>query len=172
MKKIITSLGILSLIVSAVFWVYLGDEGSDINESLITSISALDIFEMENEVRIEEDVTPLVYSDVLSAAAQSKANYMAWGGYFAHTSPDGVPFWHWVMKFGYDYLYAGENLAVKFKTSEGVLNAWMDSEGHRNNILDEGFEETGIGIARGVYKGVETEFVVQLFGSEMPSFEN
>lgn len=102
---------------------------------------------------------------LLQAAANLKAQDMANKGYFAHVSPEGVSPWHWFQVVGYNYSAAGENLAVNFTDSAEVVTAWMNSEGHRKNILNQKFTEIGIGIASGMYKGQPTTFVAQLFGT-------
>ena len=130
------------------------------------AISPSEILEIENEIR--GDV--LVYNDVLERSAQAKADHMAKWEYFAHTDSWGRRFFYWTSE--YDYLYLGENLAVKFKTSQGAVDAWMASPTHKANILSDKYIDTGIGIAKGNYKGVETEYVVQLFGTEKPTLNH
>ena len=107
---------------------------------------------------------PLQWNPVLAEAARGKAEDMAQKGYFAHTSPEGTTPWSWFKKAGYRYRYAGENLAVYFSDSWDVHTAWMDSAGHRANILSGKFTEIGIAAAKGGYQGRETIFVVELFG--------
>lgn len=101
---------------------------------------------------------------LLQEAARLKAENMAANGYFAHTSPDGKNPWYWLEEVGYSFALAGENLAVNFINSNDVTEAWMDSPGHRENILNGDFTEIGIAAAKGKYKGNETTFVVQFFG--------
>ena len=72
--------------------------------------------------------------------------------------------WYWFQMVGYNYAAAGENLAVNFTDSQDVVRAWMNSEGHRKNILNQKFTEVGIGMATGEYQGRATTFIVQLFG--------
>ncbi len=122
------------------------------------------LFDLTNDARIENSGSKLAYSEVLAKAAQMKANDMATHGYFAHDSPDGLSPWYWFRQAGYTFFYAGENLAVNFGESQDVANAWMNSPGHRDNILNEKFTEIGIATAEGVYKGKKTTFVVQEFG--------
>ncbi len=105
----------------------------------------------------------------LAQAAQMKADDMAAKGYFAHYGPDGTSPWDWIKKAGYQFSYAGENLAVYFDDSAAVNTAWMDSPSHRANILNEHFKEIGIATARGVYEGHDTLFVVQMFGTPRPA---
>lgn len=122
------------------------------------------LVDITNENRISYGKGPLVMNPVLMGAAQSKADDMAMKSYFAHTSPEGVTPWHWFEKVGYTFSYAGENLAVNFSDSIDVGESWMNSPGHRANILNDRFTEIGIATSRGVYKGEPTIFVVQLFG--------
>jgi len=117
-----------------------------------------------NDDRRTLSLGPLQWSPVLAEAARGKAEDMAEKGYFAHTSPEGVTPWQWFRKAGYRYRYAGENLAVYFSDSWDVHTAWMDSAGHRANILSGKFTEIGIAAAKGIYQGRETIFVVELFG--------
>lgn len=120
--------------------------------------------DLANTERTTYGLTQLSYNSLLEQAAQAKANDMATKGYFSHNSPDGVTPWQWVKEAGYNFAYAGENLAVNFTESINVNRAWMDSPGHRANILNNKFTEVGIATAKGMYKGRETIFVVQMFG--------
>ena len=122
------------------------------------------LVDLANTDRTDNALSPLTTNPVLEAAATLKANNMAEQGYFAHVSPDGVTPWHWFAEAGYRFVAAGENLAVNFSDSDDVEQAWMESPGHRANILNGNFTEIGIATARGEYKGRETIFVVQLFG--------
>lgn len=117
-----------------------------------------------NEDRATKKYNQLAINPVLEKAAQLKANDMADKGYFAHKSPDGKTPWYWFEQAGYDFSYAGENLAVNFNDSVDVNTAWMNSPGHRDNIMNNNFTEIGIATAQGFYQGRPTIFVVQLFG--------
>ena len=118
-----------------------------------------------NEERVENNVGPLTENDLLSRAAQLKAEDMATKGYFAHTSPEGRTPWYWLDQVGYKYVYAGENLAVNFFESEDVSRAWMNSPTHRANIVKANYKEIGIGVANGTFEGRNTVFVAQFFGT-------
>lgn len=122
------------------------------------------LFSLANESR-GKTVGDLAWSDMLAQAAQAKANDMAEKGYFAHTSPEGKTPWSFISHVGYDYRYAGENLAVNFSDSKDVNSAWLRSPSHRANILNDKFTEVGIATARGIYKEKEAVFVVQMFGT-------
>ena len=77
--------------------------------------------------------------------AQIKANDMKSNNYFSHTSPTyGSPF-DMIKQFGISYKTAGENIAKGQKTPEAVVNAWMNSEGHRANILNSNYTQMGLG---------------------------
>lgn len=119
---------------------------------------------LTNQARIENGVNPLTENELLKKAAEMKANDMAKKSYFAHTSPEGITPWYWLIKANYKYSYAGENLAVNFFESEDVAKAWMASPTHRANIVRKEFTEVGIATASGIYKGHNAVFVVQFFG--------
>lgn len=121
-----------------------------------------------NAARTADDLSSLKPNALLELAAQEKANDMAKNGYFAHTSPTGVTPWYWFQKVGYNFEYAGENLAVNFIDSQDVMNAWMNSPEHRANILNGNFTQIGIATAQGTYEGRPATFAVQLFGTPVP----
>jgi len=118
-----------------------------------------------NQDRTEQGLDVLTPDDVLAKAAQLKAEDMAAKGYFSHVSPDGRTPWYWLDQVGYPYSYAGENLAIDFKDSKEVEDAWMASPAHHANIMKPQYTRIGIGTAEGMYEGEKTTFVVQYFAS-------
>lgn len=122
------------------------------------------LVDQANERRADFNANPLSVNELLQQAAQRKANDMAQRGYFSHISPDGKTPWDWMREQNYAFVQAGENLAIGFFESSEVTEAWMNSPTHRQNLLNNGFTEIGIATAQGVYQGVETTFVVQMFG--------
>lgn len=136
------------------------------SEWMVSTILPAVIVEETNHERADTALPPLQRSALLDQAATLKAAHMAEREYFAHFSPDGISPWYWFDTVGYPFIHAGENLAVYFTDSKEVVEAWMDSARHRENILDERFQEIGIGVAKGTYQGYETVFVVQLFGTQ------
>jgi hypothetical protein len=122
-----------------------------------------------NQNRVTNGLPDLQVSSALTVAAQDKANDEATKGYFAHTSPQGLTPWYWFQQVGYNFDYAGENLAVNFSDSEDVTTAWMNSPEHRANILNTDFTQIGIAAAQGVYEGEPTTFVVEEFGTPAPA---
>ncbi|MBP9832098.1 MAG: CAP domain-containing protein [Candidatus Pacebacteria bacterium] len=118
---------------------------------------------LANNDRVQNGIPTLTEDPVLTQAAQNKANDMASKGYFSHVTPDGKTPWYWLDALGYNYTYAGENLAVDFTDSKDVEDAWMKSPTHRANIMKAQFSRVGIAVAQGMYQGKEATFVVQFF---------
>jgi hypothetical protein len=124
--------------------------------------------DLTNGERQTENLPTLTVSPILNEAAQMKANDMAKNGYFAHTSPDGKTPWYWLEQVGYNYQYAGENLAINFSDSKDVTDAWMASPAHRANIVKGNYTDIGTGVAAGTYQGQQTVFVVQDYANPLP----
>ena len=137
----------------------------------IASVLPSVLVDLVNDDRSLYDLTPLTRNATLEVAAVEKARDMAQYSYFSHTSPTGITPWYWFTKAGYRFIYAGENLAINFTDSKAVNQAWMNSAGHRANILSSSFSEIGIATAEGYYEGHPTTFVVQLFGRPVPIIE-
>lgn len=156
--------GLLFFLIVSMFSISLLDTYLLRTSSLAAVISSV-LVDLANTDRGVQKLDGLTVSPVLSAAAQAKADDMAAKSYFAHTSPDGKNSWYWFKKAGYTFLYAGENLAVDFSDSADVEQAWMNSPGHRANILDGHFTQIGIATAQGTFEGRRTTFVVEMFGT-------
>jgi len=84
--------------------------------------------------------------------------------YWAHVSPSGREPWDFFDQQNYTYIYAGENLAKNFATSSGVIEGWMNSQGHRENLLNDNYTEIGIAAVNGQLEGEDTTLVVALYG--------
>lgn len=134
-------------------------------KDLFAAVLPVSIEAFTNDARAVLSLSPLAENELLRRAAQRKAEDMAANGYFSHESPDGRAPWDFMKAAGYDYLHAGENLAVHFYDSSDVVSAWMASPSHRANIVKPVYTEIGIGIAAGLYEGKQTTFVVQFFGT-------
>lgn len=131
-----------------------------------SDIRAERILELVNQKRTEKGLKPLVFNSKLNEVAQRKAGDMFAFNYWAHTSPSGKDPWSFFKEVGYDYSFAGENLARDFMDSDSVVNAWMNSPSHRDNLLNPNYQEMGLAIVNGTLNGVETTLVVQSFGSQ------
>lgn len=129
------------------------------------SITEQDLLRFTNIQRVANGLSPLTLNPELTNAAQMKAKDMFAKDYWAHVSPDGTTPWVWIRDSGYDYLYAGENLARGFNSSQDVVTAWMNSPEHRANMLSPNYTDIGFAIQQGTLTGTETTLVVQEFGS-------
>jgi hypothetical protein len=132
---------------------------------LVGTVLPAVVVDLTNNEREEQAQAPLRRNALLDEAARLKAEDMAKNGYFAHYSPDGVSPWHWFDEVSYVYAHAGENLAIHFKDSGAVVDAWMKSPAHKANIVNNKYTEIGVGTAKGKFDGFDTVFVVQLFGT-------
>ncbi len=139
------------------------NQGSNFTASVLPAV----LVALTNDDRSSAGLNQLTTNPVLEDAARMKAEHMAENEYFAHVSPDGLDPWYWFYRAGYQFVDAGENLAVNFSDSDDVNQAWLDSPGHRANIMNGKFTEIGIAAVKGTYKGKNTVYVVQLFGTPM-----
>jgi uncharacterized protein YkwD len=155
------ALAIVVLFLGAVTQDHLLLSGSPQSAAVVAS----SLVDLANADRTDLGLPPLTVSPELQQAAQLKANDMAQNDYFAHTSPSGKDPWYWFQQAGYNFTYAGENLAVYFSDSNDVNTAWMNSPEHRANLLNPNYTQIGIATSQGMYQGVETTFVVQEFAS-------
>ncbi|MDD2270260.1 MAG: CAP domain-containing protein [Candidatus Dojkabacteria bacterium] len=130
---------------------------SDINSATLISLT--------NQERTVAGLNTLNNNSLLVSAAQAKAQNMFEQQYWDHFGPNGETPWQFITASGYSYVYAGENLAKGFRTSEGVVEAWMASPTHRDNILSKNYKDIGIAVVSGVLLGKETILVVQMFGN-------
>lgn len=121
-----------------------------------------------NSARVTNGLPSLQVNLLLTAAAQQKVNDMVANHYFDHTSPEGITPWYWFGNVGYDFTYAGENLAVNFSDSQDVTNAWLNSPEHRANIMNANFTQFGIAIATGTFEGQPAVYVAEEFGAPSP----
>lgn len=136
-----------------------------------SNINTQDLLKYTNERRAKIGLKPLKLNSELSKAAENKAHDMFDVGYWAHVSPLGTQPWDFILSQGYDYTYAGENLAKNFNTSEDVVDAWYESPTHRENLLSPNYDDIGFAIVNGVLDGYETTLVVQMFGrARQPSY--
>ena len=117
-----------------------------------------------NERRAQIGLKPLTLNKELSEEAYRKAKHMFSDGYWAHVSPGGTKPWDFILSEGYDYIYAGENLAKNFSNSKDVVDAWYESPSHRDNLLSANYDDIGLVVVDGVLEGDETTIVVQMFG--------
>ena len=107
-----------------------------------------EVVTLVNQERSKQGLAPLKDNVSLSNVARTKSEDMAKNNYFSHTSPTyGSPF-DMMKHFGITYTAAGENIAMGQPTAASVMNGWMNSPGHKANILSKDFTEIGVGIAK------------------------
>lgn len=110
-----------------------------------------EVARLVNAERARNGLRPLTHRADLKAVAQKKAEDLINSNYFSHTSPNyGSPF-DMMRTFGINYSYAGENIAKGQKSPQEVMNSWMNSSGHRANILKSEFDTIGVGFYHGAW---------------------
>lgn len=129
------------------------------------SITENELLEDTNIERVRNGLSPLTLNSQLSAAARQKANYMFEKNFWAHFAPDGTTPWSFIKSTGYEYVFAGENLAKGFTSSKDVVNAWMNSPSHKENLLSPKYKDIGFAIQEGRLTGEDTVLVVQMFAA-------
>jgi hypothetical protein len=137
-----------------------------------TDITINKLYQLTNEQRTENNLSPLSYNEKLAQAAEMKAKDMFQKNYWSHYSPDGTTPWSFILAANYHYDYAGENLAKNFLFSKDVVTAWMNSPSHRENIVRKDYTEIGMAVVNGVLNGEETTLVVQMFGKPSSGIVN
>lgn len=136
------SLFLLALLLSAPGWMVtpaLADDASD-------------ILTLVNQERASRSLAPLILCQRLTIAAQRHTDDMIARQFFSHTNPSGQDPFERMLAIGYNYSWAGENIAVGQPTAADVMDAWMNSTGHRGNILSPNYTHMGVGSAVGDYK--------------------
>ena len=124
-------------------------------------------FALINEQRVKAGIKPLARNILLDKSAELKAQDMLDKQYWSHYAPDGTPPWKFIALVEYDYYYAGENLVRYISTPEEAVSGWMNSQKHKDNILNPHFTETGIVAINGKMNGINMTIVVQHFGSPL-----
>jgi len=129
-----------------------------------TEITAANVVALMNEYRAEASLPPLHLDPSLTLAAEARMQEMADGEWWGHEGPDGTPPFASI-PHDYDYAFAAENLAAGFETARFLVQSWMDSPGHRANIMGVQYADCGIAIIEGSTRGPAMgKSVVVLFG--------
>lgn len=139
--------------------------GLSFQSARASEISQENVIDLTNYSRVKNGLNALAENSKLNEAAMAKAKDMLQNNYFAHTSPANVTPWHWFEKVKYAYRYAGENLAINFKTAEDEHEAWMESETHKKNILNPKYQEIGVAVQKGMIDNRLATITVQMFGA-------
>lgn len=156
---------IIGIIISGNVFLRLLDDPNLHILGFTSSINIDEVVRATNQERLSAGLEPLLYNEKLADAARRKAANMLEENYWAHNSPSGKSPWTWIKAAGYNYTYAGENLAKDFGDTSRMISAWMASPTHRDNIVSSKYKEIGIAVVPGTLQGSETVLVVQLFGT-------
>lgn len=128
-------------------------------------LSRSGVIYLTNIQREKYGLSPLKENVQLNAAAEIKAEDMFKNQYFAHISLLGEGVAGLTEGVGYEFIIIGENLAFgNFKDDSILVQAWMESEGHRENILNPNYQEIGVAVKKGIFEGKTTWIAVQHFG--------
>ncbi len=139
----------------------------DNNSSNLTQAG---VIEETNKQRELYKQPALHMNSKLNLAAKAKLDDMFRQQYFEHESPDGKHPADVIKASGYEYLVVGENLALgNYENDQVLVEAWMNSPGHRANILDGKFDEIGVAVGKGMFEGKEVWLAVQEFGTPLSS---
>ncbi len=130
-----------------------------------SDINVSELIKLTNEQRQKNGLVALSENSALDVAAAAKAKNMFEENYWAHYSPSGKDPWGFITGAGYKFTYAGENLARNFHTSSEVVQAWMNSPTHKENIINTHYTNIGMAVAYGQINGQDTLLVVQEFGT-------
>ncbi len=134
------------------------------NLAFLATITPESIIDLTNRRRQNAGLNNLIANQLLVKAAEEKGQAIFKAQTFSHTIGD-KRFSSWVRDTGYNYSYVGENLAIDFVTSEGILDAWDNSPLHKKNLLSPYYREIGVAMVSGKFQGQETTIVVQIFGA-------
>jgi len=134
-------------------------------DGLSGTLTRTGILSETNKHRAKENLSALTANTTLNQAAANKLDDMFAQQYFEHISPSGTGPAALVDGVGYAYLRVGENLALgNFASDAELVQAWMDSPGHRANIMADGFSELGVAASKGTFEGEKVWLAVQTFG--------
>ena len=125
-----------------------------------------EIISRVNLIRSVEGLPILNTDNRLMSSALDKATDMDINDYFNHAGLNDLRMFYWINGADYSYDFAGENLAKGFTSVDRLINAWVSSPTHYQNIINPKFKDIGVGIMPGVLNGKDTVFVVQHFGLE------
>lgn len=135
---------------------------NDVEDSYLTNNGVLKWTNIQRDRT--ESLPPLAQNDLLDKIATERLEDMFSKQYFEHQSPEGIEASDIAKEIGYKYILIGENIALgNFKDDQTLVQAWMDSPGHRANILNNSYTQIGIAVKKGIYKEQETWIGVQIF---------
>ncbi len=134
------------------------------------TLTQSEVIRLTNVERNKYGLASLKENSKLDLSAKAKAEDMILRQYFEHESPTGEKVSDLVERTGYEFIILGENLAMgNFEDDNDLVQAWMNSPGHRENILNPNYKEIGISVIKGMFESKEVWMAVQHFGSSLSS---
>lgn len=131
-------------------------------------LTVIGTFEATNSQRKIYNLKQLKRNNILDKAAMLKLQDMFAKQYFEHVSPSGTGPADLAKEVEYSYVIVGENLALgNFQNDEALVEAWMNSPGHRENILNSRYQDIGLAVGQGIYEGKNVWLAVQSFGTPL-----
>lgn len=130
-----------------------------------TNLTGENMLTLINRDRAEANLHPLAQNEPLSRAAAAKAQDILRHDYFAHTSPAGKRPWDFIKKENFQFIYAGENLAINYVSAYELEQDFLASPSHRENLLSPLFTEIGIAVIQGDFRGEKSVITVQMFAA-------
>lgn len=165
----LSSYFVMAIFVGMLWQIMPGSRIADMILGIATDINTHQLLQCTNAKRAENGLPPLTLSDKLNSAASMKAQDIFANNYWSHYGPTGTTPWQFILKSGYSYEFAGENLAKNFLFSNDVCDAWMNSPTHRENMLRDVYQNVGFAVVDGSLLGESTTLVVQMFGTPTPT---
>lgn len=162
----LVSFGLMAIVLIGIHYVGALQHNARQVLEYAVNVNHADLAALTNQKRGDHGLPPLSLNSQLNSGAQAKANHMIAHNYWAHTAPDGTQPWYFFDQSGYPYVHAGENLAYGFSNSGEIIDAWLNSPGHKANLLGD-YKEMGFGFTNGSnYQGGEYTVVVAFYGSK------
>jgi uncharacterized protein YkwD len=131
-----------------------------------TDISVNNIVQSINQTRSSYKLPPLTTDVRLNKAAEMKAKDIINKQYWGHKSPSGKMSWAYIKDSNYEYVEAGENLAKDFSASNIVVDAWVNSPKHRENLLSNKYKDLGVAVVDGELNGKDSQIIVTLYATQ------
>jgi uncharacterized protein YkwD len=170
-----TNVKLAAIVLSLVFIVgtagFFGSKASTQASASSMGFSQKQALDQVNDFRKENNLPVLIWNDKLAKAAQDKLQDEDNLNYFDHTSPVGKQAWDFILNDGYDYKYAGENLAIDFNSVSDAMDAWKQSPSHRENMLSDKYEEFGFASMNVDINGEKSVAYVQMFGTSYKIYD-
>lgn len=128
------------------------------------AVNANELIFLTNQERLKNNLPTLSANYLLNKAATNKAKAIIEEQFFSHNLPEGGKFSNWVKDVDYKYTIIGENLATGFNANQVVIEAWMNSPAHKENILSQNYKEIGLAVIKGRLENKNTYVIVQYLG--------